>query len=123
MKFKSLTTSVLTTALLFGLPATPICAQQINTSGETASPNWWPGDPNPQPGSEAWLQQNANVRASDMTTARKCALEALIGSGIGSSSDAFISWLGRGVWSVGSFAQSFGVSWVVSYFYCITANA
>lgn len=30
-------------------------------------PRWWPGNPNPYPGTEAWLQQHIDDSSSDPT--------------------------------------------------------
>lgn len=77
---------------------------------------WWPGDPNPEPGTEAWLQLHGNVTTNDSTVARRCALEA-VGSSIAPSS--IYSWVAKGAFSVASFGLAFGIDWTYNYWKCI----
>lgn len=111
-------------AVLFvNVPLAPIDAKSIEAATTVNQPNWWPGDPNPQPGSEAWLQLHASVKPGNMEVARSCALQALAPSGVGAGAESFITWLYQGVWTVGSFAASFGLNWTVGYFDCIIRDA
>ena len=118
-----LSAALLASTLCICVPLAPINAKSVEASLTAVQPRWWPGDPNPRPGSEAWLQQHASVKPGNMEVARRCALQALAPSGIGAGAGEFISWLTKGVWTVGSFAQSFGISWVVGYFDCIIQDA
>ena len=104
-------------ALLFvGVPLAPISMTRIEAKAIEIVPTWWPGDPNPKPGTEAWLQQNAHVGPGNMELARRCAVQA----GIGAGSRLLIDWLYTGVWTLESFVMTFGRDFAVDYFMCIT---
>lgn len=81
----------------------------------------WPGDPNPKPGSEAWLQMYGYTAPGDSETARKCAIKALKNSTSFSPSTLkdISKWLSKKKFSVYSFALSFGVDFVYYYFKCV----
>ncbi|MBF0579390.1 hypothetical protein IM774_06285 [Erysipelotrichaceae bacterium RD49] len=124
LKLPTRLSAILLGAILFvSVPLSPINAKSIEASPTINQVNWWPGDPNPRPGSEAWLQQNTNVRAGNMEAARRCGLQALAPAGIGAGADTFYIWLMQRVWTVGSFARTFGISWVVGYFDCIIRDS
>lgn len=92
-----------------------------NTNNDVLiQPRWWPGNPNPQPGTEEWFFQHPDYGPKgDSQIAQKCAIEALFPS-LGSSALSEITiWIAKGVFSVGSFGISFGSGFVVSYGVCV----
>ena len=118
--FKKILVSILSCLMLVTSISMPLHAQE-NTLQSSKSPDqiearWWPGNPNPEPGSEAWLQLYGYKTPGNPTIARKCALEALGGS-FGASSIA--SWIAGGTFTVLNFARTFGASWAVGYLACI----
>lgn len=81
---------------------------------------WWPGDPNPQPGSQEWLWTHAQMKPGSPTKAKKCAKQALIKGGFtGSAESAVVTWMLGNVFTLGAFAATFGVGFSVEYFNCI----
>ena len=79
--FKKILVSILSRLMLVTSISMPLHAQE-NTLQSSNSPDqiearWWPGNPNPEPGSEAWLQLYGYKTPGNPTIARKCALEAL----------------------------------------------
>lgn len=86
----------------------------------TPQPRWWPGDPNPQPGSQEWLWTHATMTPGTPTKARSCAIEAITVGGLGNSALSKVSsWIAREVFTVASFASSFGVGAAINYLQCI----
>lgn len=108
--------------LMTGVAVTPISAVSMEADPITqlSRARWWPGDPNPEPGTEAWLQLHGSTTTSDPTVARRCAVQALAGAIIPGGIDAAVhKWILKGVFSVSSFALSFSISWCYGYFTCI----
>ena len=98
----------------------PLKAEGKNVLEPSVETKWWPGNPNPAPGSEAWLQLYGYTAPSDATTARKCAIQALGGS---FNPASIASWIAGGTYTVLNFARSFGAGWAVAYFSCVIANS
>lgn len=107
--------------VLFAGLATPISAETNNqSSGDKTeesgpTPRWWPGNPNPLPGSEAWLQNHMYLPAPSVT-ARRCASSALIGTSLTSGVGA---WITRGPLTAFSFGATFGAGYLISYTLCV----
>lgn len=115
-KMKCAGAACLSALLFVGVPLAPISMTRIEAKAIEIVPTWWPGDPNPKPGTEAWLQQNAHVAPGNMALARSCAVKA----GVNATSTVLTSWLSSGVWTLESFVITFGLSFGVVYFDCIT---
>lgn len=81
---------------------------------------WWPGNPNPIPGSEAWLQQHGGIKAKSSAKAKACGIKALKDAFIPGTAEAAIgTWLLKQVFSVTSFGLSFGVNAAYNYYQCV----
>lgn len=87
--------------------------QEINNEQISIAPTWWPGNPNPQPGTEDWMFQNQHY-APPSDLAKKCAIKAM-GGGSLSSIGAFLKFGA----SIGLAIRTFGVGWAISYTKCI----
>lgn len=120
-KVKKIMISFLSCFLLFVSLSIPLYSQEVpksDTESEIGA-RWWPGDPNPTPGSEAWLQLHGHTAPKDSKLARKCAVEALGGS---FNLSSISSWIAGGTWTVLNFSRSFGIGWTVAYFECVIKN-
>ena len=118
-KMKCAGAACLSALLFVGVPLAPISMTRIEAKAVEIGPTWWPGDPNPKPGTEAWLQQNYYVGPGNIELARRCALQALLPAGIKAGSKSLIIWLANGAWHLGSFAGTFGLKFAVEYCSCI----
>lgn len=88
----------------------------IEMKSAEISPYYWPGNPNPIPGSEAWLQQHLYFVPTS-PKARKCA-QQVIGSGWNTAEGIVGGIIGATV-SMISFAKSFGASSAINWFHCM----
>ena len=94
--------------------------QQTTVNDNLPQARWWPGDPNPQPGSQEWLWTHATMKPNTATKAKKCAINALLLGGFkGSAESAVVTWITKGIFTLGSFAATFGIGFAVDYFSCI----
>lgn len=100
---------------------TPIWAEPMikskdeNSNVYAVTPRWWPGNPNPEPGSEAWLQNHMYLPAPS-EKARSCAYSTLINTTLTSGVSA---WLSRATLTAYSFGITFGAEYLVSYALCV----
>lgn len=103
---------------------TPISAETNNQSSKDKTeesgptPRWWPGNPNPAPGSEAWLQNHLYLPAPS-AKAKTCALQTLGGSVAGATTVTVGKWIANGVLTAASFGLWFGMQYIASYTYCV----
>lgn len=94
-------------------------SEDVEIGGQAVSPRWWPGNPNPVPGSEAWLQNHMYLPAPS-ATARRCAKSALTGSVVTGGITAGVEkWIIKGILTGASFGASFGIGYIVSYTQCV----
>lgn len=99
----------------------PIDTSGVYEDGTGPQPRWWPGDPNPQPGSQEWLWTHASYTTSSSAKAKKCGLKALKGAVIvGGVDRAVEKWVLKAIFNVGTFAASFGLSFAYGYYTCLT---
>lgn len=99
----------------------PLDTSGVYEDGTAPQPRWWPGDPNPQLGSQEWLWTHTSYTTPSSAKAKKCGLEALKGATItGGAQRAVEKWLLKLAFNVGSFAASFGIGFAYSYYTCLT---
>ena len=96
--------------------AMTIQEEEIVENPDDPEPRWWPGNPNPFPGSEAWLQQHIDYSSGDPTKSRECLIEAF---GFGSLTGEALSWLAAGTFTVASLLKSFGTGIAISWLLCM----
>lgn len=82
---------------------------------EEITPYYWPGNPNPIPGSEAWLHENG-TKIPTGPKARQCANKVL-GSGWTYAGGA-AGLIGTTL-SIAAFAKSFGITAAMSWLQCV----
>ena len=83
-------------------------------------PNWWPGNPNPQPGTEDWFFQNLTYGANaTKLQAEGCVKSALIGAGFSISFLALATWVSAGTFTLAAFGSTFGTGLITSYGACL----
>lgn len=116
LKFKKILIFMVSCFLVVMSMSLPLKAEGKNVLEPSVETKWWPGNPNPAPGSEAWLQLYGYTAPKNVETARRCAVEAL---GIAPTASSLISWLAKGVYTVSSFCRTFGADFVGNYFSCV----
>lgn len=83
-------------------------------------PRWWPGNPNPFPGSEAWLQQHIDYSSGDPTKSRECLVEAVGTKDLGADA---LSWFATsalaGVFTVTGLIEALGVAIAIRWLMCM----
>ncbi|MGL5563100.1 MAG: hypothetical protein ACRDCN_10835 [Tannerellaceae bacterium] len=96
-----------------------------DVSISSISPKWWPGNPNPPYGSEAWLFQNYGYNygaSAPKKVTEKCGRSAVIGGVVGGSSSLFYTWWKGFPITLGVFVAKFGVAAASSYAACLVEN-
>lgn len=99
---------------------TPIYANTIDNTN-IATPNWWPGNPNPQPGTEDWFFQNPSygTNAPD-AVARRCGQEAIFDALVpAAAEEAFVMWFAKKAFDIGTFGLSFVANMTYNYAMCL----
>ena len=88
----------------------------LNSNVDTC---WWAGNPNPEPGSEAWLQAHYNFKPGDQATMRRCFVEALgIDYNDLSNYSYIVSAISKKALTVGVVGSIYGGLVALNYFTC-----
>lgn len=88
-------------------------------------PRWWPGNPNPQPGTEDWLYQNYSPNlgsSASSSVAEDCSLSALIGGGVSVTSNTLKNFISGKKYTLAIFITYFGVGYAEGYAACLIYN-
>ena len=95
--------------------------KQVKREGtQEVSPNWWPGNPNPQPGTEDWFFQHPDYGSNaEPHQADKCAQKAFDDAYIYNMTESIAVWVVTGSFSLAAFATAFGTSYAISYATCL----
>ena len=122
-KIKKILLSLMCSLLLIScFNSTNLYAMEKYNSSAEIEDRYWAGNPNPAPGSEAWLQQYGYIAPKNVATARKCAKSALGWNAAGAALSAKVEqWLKHSV-SVASFVRSFGISFALGYLQCVLTS-
>lgn len=92
--------------------------QEFKVNGITFKPTWWPGNPNPQPGTEDWLFQHYSPNLG--SSAPKSTVSAcLVAIGIDLSKAAVKAFFESGKWTLSRFVSYFGIALAESYATCL----
>ena len=96
-------------------------SNDANTNNDVLiQPRWWPGNPNPQPGTEDWFFQHPDYgKNATKLQAEECGKSALIGATTSLVVAGFATWLSGGVFTVALFAKTFGEGLVGTYGTCL----
>lgn len=103
--------------LLFG--TVPVSAKETNepVRGDKISARWWTENPNPAPGSEAWLQ-NHYSKTPPGKKSKECGIKALTGLFTGSLLNTVAQTLEKIPMTPLSFALAYGAEYLISYTMC-----
>ncbi|MDO4589574.1 MAG: hypothetical protein Q4B33_06880 [Fusobacterium sp.] len=92
--------------------------EKYNSSAEIEE-RYWAGNPNPAPGSEAWLQQHYNFKPGNQATMQRCLLQA---AGLEPSTlpkySYLVSMIAKKALTVGMVSSVFGGLVAFYYFKC-----
>lgn len=93
---------------------------ELRINNNVIKPNWWPGNPNPQPSTEDWFFQHMDYGGNAPSgIAKACAVEAFNNTYINTMSSAVVAWAAGGAFSLSVFAATFGFSYVMDYAKCM----
>ncbi len=94
---------------------------ELKIDGTTYKPTWWPGNPNPQPGTEDYLFQyySPNFGSSaSKPTVNAC----LVSMGIDLTKSVVKAFFKTGPWTLKRFVIYFGVALAESYITCLISK-
>lgn len=85
------------------------------------TPYWWPGNPNPQPGTEDWFFQNPSYGSSAPDpVAKQCGYDAIVDALLPSAvEEAFMNWYLKKQFDIYTFGLSFAVNVTYNYAVCL----
>lgn len=114
---------------IFLVLAIMACMFPVSISAEEpedteVTPYWWPGNPNPQPGTEDWFFQNPTYGTnSPDPVARECGKKAIYDALVPSLAiDAFIAWYAKRKFDLYTFGLSFVVNVTYNYAACLWSS-
>ena len=91
---------------------------ELKIDGTTYKPTWWPGNPNPQPGTEDYLFQHYSPNFG--SSASKPTVSAcLVSMGIDLTKSVVKAFFKTGPWNLKRFVVYFGVALAESYITCL----
>lgn len=98
----------------------PVYAATNNNGSNESTPLWWPGNPNPQPGTEDWFFQNPTYggNAPD-PVARECGKDAVFDALLPNSAAAFAKWYALRKFDLYTFGLSFAANVTYNYAICL----
>ena len=95
--------------------------QELKVGEKTFKATWWPGNPNPQPGTEDWLFQHYSPNLG--STAPKATIDScLVSVGLDLCAAAVKAFFQTGPWTLRRFVTYFGVALAESYALCLIAK-
>ena len=120
--FKRIAIALFTIVFIFSVTV-PVCAESIDFKEGTqeVSPNWWPGNPNPQPGTEDWFFQHPNYGSNAPDpVAKECGYQAIVDSLlVPSGIAAFNTWYLKKKFDLYTFGLSFVAEVTYNYATCL----
>ncbi len=91
---------------------------ELKIDGTTYKPTWWPGNPNPQPGTEDYLFQHYSPNFG--SSASKPMVNAcLVSMGIDLAKSVVKAFFKKGPWNLKRFVIYFGLALAESYVTCL----
>lgn len=117
--------SILLGLMLFVSIGGTVLAEDGFPPSEQLTTRWWPGNPNPQPGTEDWLYQNYSKNLGNnasQVVAESCALSALVGGSFTAAEATIGTWVKGKKFSLGSFVLTFGIGAASGYAQCLVVN-
>ena len=95
--------------------------KEFTINGSTYTPDWWPGNPNPQPGSEDWLFQHYSPNLGS-TAPKGTVSTCLVSIGFDLTWAAVTAFFKTGPWNLKRFVTYFGTTFAVSYANCLVSK-
>lgn len=117
--------SMLLVLMLFVSTGGTVLAEDDFSTPKPPTTRWWPGNPNPQPGTEDWLFQNYGYNYGSNGSTKiteNCLLSALIGGGVGGAYTLVETMKKGGKLTLNRVVSAFGVSTATSYVACLIEN-
>lgn len=99
----------------------PVYAATNNNGSNESIPKWWPGNPNPQPGTEDWFFQNPTYGTSSPDPiAKECGKEAIYDALVPSLAiEAFATWYAKRKFDLYTFGLTFVAEVTYNYATCL----
>ena len=97
-------------------------SNNVNTNNDILiQPRWWPGNPNPQPGTEDWFFQNPTYGTnSPDPIAKECGKKAIYDALMPSLAiDAFVTWYAKRKFDLYTFGLTFVAEVTYKYATCL----